>query len=175
VPREQPHTEAELEEIVAHYRERRLNPESFKKDGTPRKRKAAPRARRLSVPPTVTSHEERGWPSNEAAPDAASVICATVKPWAIMMASVQPSRLPASNSSARRRVAGGMRLRALRRALSTKDIVRAYGIVMCEASRADRPPQPPAVAACVLAGAESYTGNTRPLETCQRPALLTNH
>jgi hypothetical protein len=105
VPREQPHTEAKLEEIFAHYRERRLNPESFKKDGTPRKRKAAPRAHPAQIDleeaiERSTSHAERGWPSNEAAPDAASVICSTVKPCAIMMASVQPSRLPASNSSA---------------------------------------------------------------------------
>jgi hypothetical protein len=37
-----------------------------------------------------------------------------------------------------RRVAGGVRLRALRRGLSTEDIVRAYGTAMCESSRAGR-------------------------------------
>jgi hypothetical protein len=143
VLRKQPHTEAELEEIVAHYRERRLNPESFKKDGTSRKRKAAPRARRLSVPPTVTSHEGRGWPSNEAAPDAASVIYATEKPCASMIASLQPSRQDASNSSARRWVAGGLRLRARRRGLPTENIGRAYGTAMCESSRARSAENPP--------------------------------
>jgi hypothetical protein len=37
-----------------------------------------------------------------------------------------------------RRVAGGLRLRALRRGLPTEDIVRAYGTAMCESSRAGR-------------------------------------
>jgi hypothetical protein len=64
----------------------------------------------------------------------------TVKPWASISASVQPSRQEASNSSARRRVAGGLRLLALRRGLPTEDIVRAYGIAMCESSRPKLPP-----------------------------------
>ena len=34
--------------------------------------------------------------------------------------------------------AGGMRLRAGRRGLSTEDIVRAYGTALCESSRAGR-------------------------------------
>ena len=45
-----------------------------------------------------------------------------MNPCASMIASVQPSEDAASNSSARRRVAGGMRLRALRRGLA--DMVR---------------------------------------------------
>src|SRR5437588_12634179 len=60
-----------------------------------------------------------------------------------MIASVQPSRLPASSSSARRRVAGALRLRALRRGLPTEDIGRGYGIAMCESSRPKLPPEWP--------------------------------
>jgi hypothetical protein len=59
-----------------------------------------------------------------------------VNPCAIRIASVAPSREAASNSSARRRVAGGLRVRALRRGLPPEDIVRAYGTAMCESSRA---------------------------------------
>jgi hypothetical protein len=55
-----------------------------------------------------------------------------------MAASVQPSAQEASTSGARRRVAGALRLRALRHGLPTKDIVRAYGTAMCEPSRAGR-------------------------------------
>ena len=55
-----------------------------------------------------------------------------------MIASVQPSRDAASNSSAWRRVAGALRLRALRRGLPTEDIGRAYGTAMCKSSRAGR-------------------------------------
>jgi len=86
-----------------------------------------------------------------------------------MIASVQPSRLSASNSSARRRVAGGMRLRALRRALPTENIVSAYGTAMCKSSRAGQiatgiatvglahaAARPTAVAACAPAVAGSY-------------------
>jgi hypothetical protein len=58
-----------------------------------------------------------------------STIMPTMKPRASMTASVQPSRLPARSSSARRRVAGALlRLRALRCGLPTEDIVSAYGM-----------------------------------------------
>jgi hypothetical protein len=60
-------------------------------------------------------------------------------------------------------VAGGMRLRALRRGLPTEDIGCAYGTAMCESSRArsaenprSRCRRPAAVAACALAVAEGY-------------------
>jgi hypothetical protein len=65
-------------------------------------------------------------------------ICSTEKPCANIIASLQPSRQEASNSSARRRVAGALRLRALRRVLPTEDIVSAYGTAMCKSSRAGR-------------------------------------
>ena len=61
-----------------------------------------------------------------------------MNPCAIRIASVAPSREAASNSSARRRVAGGLRVRALRRGLPTEDIVRAYGTAMRKSSRAGR-------------------------------------
>src|SRR5262245_41752592 len=54
-------------------------------------------------------------------------ICAVEKSCARKITSVQPSGEAASNSSARRRVAGGLRLPALRRGLPTDDIVDAYG------------------------------------------------
>jgi hypothetical protein len=64
-------------------------------------------------------------------------IYSIVKPCAIMIASVRRSLHDASSSSARRRVAGGKRLVALRRGFPTADIVScAYVMGDAQASSA---------------------------------------
>jgi hypothetical protein len=86
--------------------------------------------------PTVMMKSMLGFNIFGSAPDVG--FCSTEKPCATRIASVQSSRDAASNSSARRRVAGGLRSRALRRGLPTEDIARAYGTTMSESSRAGR-------------------------------------